>query len=390
MSSLTEDRPDLRTGTVRESGWAAMLGAGWPATPPLPVLDGGEGAVDRLLAAATGELAILPIPAEFGGTGGDLLSAAAAQRGIGLVDPSIAVALNMHTLSVGLMTEHWQRNKDTSWMLLEAIATGHNLVASAFAEPGGSANILRSTTRAVRTGGGVRLTGVKFPCSLATTADLFCLSAELTGEGTTIVALCPANAPGLAVRGAWRSLGMRASDTARLELTDVEIDRRLVFHEAPTGAIDDIVIGGLVWFVVLICATYHGVLSSLVELAAAAPARTTQHGREAHLVGAAGELSTFGAACRSLAVDWSGGAVTGDAAMAAAAALRIRLSTTTDRVIAELRQLLGAAVYTQDAPASRLVLDALAAHHHPPSLPLCESLVAAAGAGRPLSLDLAP
>lgn len=389
MTSLIEQQRSLGEGVGPSSGWGRLLAAGWPSTTPLPQLDDEGGARDRLLAAAAGELAILPIPVEFGGTGGDLLHAASAQRAIGAVDPSIAVALNMHMLSVGLMTEHWQRKQDTSWMLLEAIATGHNLVGSAFAEPGGSANMLRSTTRAVRTPTGVRLNGVKFPCSLASTADLFCLSAQLNDEGTTIVALCPANSPGLAVTGSWRSLGMRSSDTARIELTDVEIDRRLVFHEAPIGAIDDVVIGGLVWFVALISATYHGVLSSLVEQAAAAPVRTTPHSRDAHLVAAVAELSAFGAACRSLATNWADGTVAGEQAMAAAAALRIRLSTTTDSVIATVRQLLGAAVYTQDAPASRLVLDALAAHHHPPSLPLCESLIAAAGAGRPLSLDLA-
>lgn len=386
MSAATGTRPRLAEDT---SDWAGVLAVGWPAPPQLPPLDEDGDARDRLLAAAGGELAVLPIPTEFGGLGGDLLRAASAQRAIGRVDPSIAVALNMHMLSVGLLAEHWQRERDSSWMLLEAIAGGHNLVGSAFAEPGGSANILRSRTTAVRTRSGVRLTGVKFPCSLASTADLFCLSAQREDEGTTIVTLCPAKSPGLAVTGAWQSLGMRASDTARLELTDVEIDHRLIFHEAPTGAVDDIVIGGLVWFIVLICATYHGVLSALVDLAAAAPVRTTPHDREAHLVAAVGELSTFGAACQSLARNWAGDTVASDLATAAAAALRLRLSTATDAVLTALRPLLGAASYTQDAPASRLVLDALAAHHHPPSLPLCASLVAAAGSGRPLSLDLA-
>ncbi|MFI0411335.1 hypothetical protein [Actinomadura sp. 3N508] len=372
-------------------GWSEVLAAGWPAAPAPPELpppDAGLTAAERILAAAAGDPAVLPIPEEFGGGGGDLLRAASVQRNMALADPSIAVALNMHMLSVGLMTDHWRRERDTSWMLLEAIATGHELVASAFAEPGGSPNILRSTTRAERTDGGFRLTGVKFPCSLSTTAKLFCLSAQVVGEDVTIVALCPAQAPGLKVTGGWPSLGMGASDTARVELTDVEIDRRLVFHEAPAGTIDDVVIGGLVWFAVLISATYHGVMSGLVELAAAAPPRLPERVREAALTAAAGELRAFGSSAQGLGHAWASGLVAGDAALVSAAALRLQLSAVTDRVLAELRPVLGAAAYTAGAPASARVLDALAAHHHPPSLPLCESLIAAAGAGRPLSLDL--
>jgi|HubBroStandDraft_1064217.scaffolds.fasta_scaffold08384_3 alkylation response protein AidB-like acyl-CoA dehydrogenase len=371
--------------------WREVLAYGWLDGPdPWDSLTPPSDPRERIAAVAAGELAIIPIPAEFGGGGGDLVMAASAQRQLGLADPSIAVALNMHMHSVGLLAEHWKRRRDVSWMLLEAIGSGHQLVGSAFAEPGGSANILRSKTRAVRTSSGFRLTGTKFPCSLSSTAELFCLSAQVVDEDIAIVALCPAGSPGLKVEGDWPSLGMRASDTARLELTDVEIDRRLVFHEAPVGTIDDIVIEGLIWFVVLITATYHGVLSSLTELAARSPARCAAHRKLDALVNATAELGTLGAACRDIGHRWSAGTLRGATAMAAAAALRIQLSATTDRVLAGLRPVLGAVAYTRDTPASSLMLDALAAHHHPPSIPLCESLIASAGSGQPLSLDLVP
>jgi alkylation response protein AidB-like acyl-CoA dehydrogenase len=390
MTAMTTTLEATPTVQQHVSGWGDVLGAGWPLVSDVPRLDDDQGARERIAAAAAGIIAILPIPTEFGGGGGDLLQAAAAQRGLGAVDPSVAVALNMHMLSVGLLAEHWRRHRDTSWMLLEAIAGGHNLVGSAFAEPGGSANILRSSTRAVRTATGFRLTGVKFPCSLASIADLFCLSAQIENEDTTIVALCPAAAPGLRVNGAWRSIGMRASDTARLELSGVDLDRRLVFHEAPAGVIDDIVVGGLVWFVVLISATYHGVLGTLLGTAAAMPTRCTAHRTEAALTAAAGELCTLGSSCQGLARAWTEGRIRGDAALVSAAALRMQLSATADRVIAGVRPLLGAAAYTEGTRASALVLDALAVHHHPPSIPLCEALIAGAGSGRALSLDLRP
>jgi alkylation response protein AidB-like acyl-CoA dehydrogenase len=370
--------------------WREILASGWHDVPepaariPLP-----DDPRERIAAAAAGELAVLPIPAEFGGGGGDLVAVASAQRHLGHFDPSTAVALNMHMHSVGLLAEHWKRRRDASWMLLEALGQGHQLVGSAFAEPGGSANILRSKTRAVRTSTGFRLTGTKFPCSLSSTAELFCLSAQVEDEDIAIVTLCPAGSPGLVVEGEWPSIGMRASDTARLQLTDVDIDRRLVFHEAPIGTIDDIVIEGLIWFVVLVTATYHGVLSSLVELTARSSSRCPAQRKLDALMTATTELSTLGAACRDIGQRWSEGTLRGDTAMAAAAALRIQLSAVTDRVLNGLRPVLGAVVYTRGAPASNLVLDALAAHHHPPSVTLCESLIASAGSGQPLSLDFA-
>jgi alkylation response protein AidB-like acyl-CoA dehydrogenase len=370
--------------------WGGVLAAGWPHAVEPPAFDPGLSARERLVAAAATGLAMLPIPEDFGGGGGSLLESASAQRNLALTDPSAAVALNMHVLSVGLLAEHWRRQKDTSWMLMEAIANGPTLVGSAFAERGGSANILRSNTRAVRTTSGFRLTGTKYPCSLATTAELFCLSAQVEGEDTSIVALCPAAAPGVRVIGEWPSLGMRSSDTAGLDLAEVELDRRLVFHEAPVGTIDDVVIGGLVWFVVLIGATYHGVLSALVETAAAMPPRLPPISREATLGAVCADLVTFGLACQGLARGWSNGQLDGNAALVAAASLRRDLSALTDRATAGLRPLLGAAAYTQDTLASSLLLDALAAHHHPPALPLCDALIGAAGSGRDVSLDIEP
>src|SRR5580704_3372905 len=77
--------------------WREVLAFGWkdvpePAGQPPPAADPRE----RIAAAAAGELAVLPIPAEFGGGGGDLITAASAQRQLGRSDPSVAVALNMH------------------------------------------------------------------------------------------------------------------------------------------------------------------------------------------------------------------------------------------------------------------------------------------------------
>lgn len=369
--------------------WSSLVSTGWATDYRPPDLDSCD-ATERIRRVASSDLAVLPIPADFGGLGADLLATAAAQRVLAMGDASTAIALNMHVLSVGLMVEHWRRRRDVSWMLLEALGETHNLVASAFAEPGGSSNLMRSGTIARRTDTGYVLTGTKFPCSLATTAQLFCVSAQVADEDATIVALCPRELPGLIVTPGWKSLGMRQSDTGRVEFRAVELDQRLVFHEGPVGMIDDIVIGGLVWFSVLVAATYHGVLTKLLMVAAAQPPRGSVHSCSAQLRLAAQHLIGLGAECRQLASVWGDSCPNSGQAAALACALRLRMSACVDAVVSALRPVIGSPAYLADTEPALLVLDALAVHHHPPSVLQCEAVIEQVGSGKRLSLDPVP
>jgi alkylation response protein AidB-like acyl-CoA dehydrogenase len=365
-----------------------LLDAGWSTAWSPGTAGPGLSGADRIRALAAGGYAALPVPAEFGGGGAGLVEVAAAQRALGLADPSSAIALNMHAFTVGLMTDYWRRHRDTSWMLLEGIAGTGALVASAFAEPGGSPNFLSSRSQAVGTGKGYRVSGVKYPCSLATTATLVCLTARVTGTDDTILALCPAGSPGLTVEGEWPSLGMTGSDTARLVLRDVELDDRLVFHRGPADVIDDNLISGMSWFAVLLTATYHGVLSGLVDLACTGVAASGAHGPRTALLGrAVRELLALGGACRQFARDYESGAVGGHAALAAAVALRATLSDTRDRVLSAVTPVVGSRLYGRGHPAARLLVDSLAVHHHPPSLLVCDEAVGAHCTGREIVFD---
>ncbi|MFG2097485.1 acyl-CoA dehydrogenase family protein [Streptomyces sp. NPDC048612] len=366
----------------------ALLDAGWSTVwKPAPAREGATGA-ERIRALAAGGYAALPIPAEFGGAGASLAEVAAAQRALGMADPSAAIALNMHAFTVGLMADYWQRHRDTSWMLLEAIADSGALVASAFAEPGGSPNFMSSRSEAVPTAKGYRVTGVKYPCSLATTATLVCLTARVTGTDETLLALCPRTSPGLTAEGEWPSLGMTASDTARLVLRDVEVDDRLVFHRGPADVIDDNVVSGMVWFAVLLTATYHGVLSALLDTAYRQVTDAGTYGPRTALLGrATRELLTLGGACRQLGADVGSGAVGGQPALAAAVGLRASLSDTRDRVLTAVTPVIGGRLYGRGQQAAGLLVDSLAVHHHPPSLLVCDEVVGSYGTGRAISFD---
>ncbi|SDF98636.1 Acyl-CoA dehydrogenase [Sinosporangium album] len=368
-----------------------LLDSGWrtPWTPAPP--ERGTRGADRIRQVAASGFAELAIPREFGGAGAGLVEVASAQRALAARDPSVAIAVNMHSFTVGLMADYWRRHRDTSWMLLEGIAGSHALVASAFAEPGGSPNFMSSRSSAIETDKGYRVSGTKYPCSLASTATLVCLTARVDATDETILALCPAASPGLTVEGDWPSLGMAASDTAKLVLRDVELDDRLVFHRGPADVIDDTVVSGMVWFAVLLSATYHGVLSSLLDLAYQQVAKSGQYGVRVALLGrATRELLTLGGACRQLGRDFEEGLVAGRAALATAVGLRATLSEVRDRVVSAVTPVVGSRLYTRDHPAAGLLVDSLAAHHHPPSLLVCDQVVGDHCAGREISFDPVP
>ncbi len=336
---------------------------------------------------------LVGIPADLGGEGGDMLDVAAAQRQLAVVDPGMAIGLCMHAHSVGLVVEHHRRLSDTSWMLLEAIAMRHSLVGSAFAEPGGSANLMRARTTARRSGKGYLLNGVKFPCSLSTTAELFCLNAA-TDDGETIVALCPAGADGLTTDGnAWPAIGMRSSDTGKVILEDVHLDDRLIYHRAPSGSTDPDRDHGLR----VVRGPDGGDLPRCTdpddryrrEPARPPPVRRGDDPRSGLLGQATRELLALGGNAQWLGRVWTQKGIDQQAALGAAMALRAQTSVTRDRVVSALTPVIGSRLYTSGQLVSALNLDSLAVHHHPPALLVCDDGVGSAVLGQPVSFDLA-
>lgn len=322
----------------------------------------------------------LPVPAEFQGGDADLLACAAVQRALGRADPGLAVAVNMHLFSVGVMVEHWRRRRDSSWLLLEAIASQRRIVASAFAEPGLAGSILRSHARARREEKGWVVTGVKSPCSLAARCDLFCLQveAEPAEPRGLLVALVPASAPGLRVERTWDTLGMRASESDTLRLEGCHIPDDLVFHRCEPGFDDeDVFAAGLIWFCVTTAATYIGLARRAIDEASAA-LRTS---RLPHLAATRADLpsvqSQLGeamagvlsleAACTGLARAF--GAAERDAAALLPVALAVKhaAAEACARSVADAAELVGARSYARGGVLARCWRDVQAARFHPPT-----------------------
>jgi len=67
--------------------------------------------------------------------------------------------------------------------------------------------------------------------------------------------------------------------------------------------------------------------------------------------------------------------------------LRATLSDTRDRVVSLLTPVVGSRLYGRGQQAAGLALDSLAAHHHPPSLLVCDEVVGSFGTGREITFD---
>jgi len=314
-----------------------------------------------LLTLGAGPLATAAISVKQGGLGFSLTDCAVLQRELATRSPSLAIAFNMHTLTVGLMADHWRRHRDASWMMLEGLAAAPALIASAFAEPGGRSNLMAPSAVARAVDGGYRVTGTKYPCSLISSAELFCLSARCGDEA--IVCVVPRGLDGLVTNPRWLALGMADSDTGELHLDEVFVDRRLVFHRGPLGTADDVVVSGVLWFVVLAAATYEGVLATLI---AGLPRHRPSDDQDVGL--AMSLVLALRGHYRSLSIESTQDTLKGQAALAAAMALRLHMSQVRDQVVALITPVYGSSIFSAESEAARLALDSLAVHHHPPSV----------------------
>ncbi|GAA3075408.1 acyl-CoA dehydrogenase family protein [Streptosporangium carneum] len=344
----------------------------------------------------------LAIPTAFQGRGAGLLESCAAQRLLGQADPALAVAVNMHIFTIGLTVEHWRRNTDVSWLLIEAIATQNRLVASAFAEPhlGGSAT--RSTLVAERVPGGWEVTGRKYPCSLASEADLVCLQvaapARDGGSPQILVAMLPTNAPGLSVVENWDAMGMRGSASNTLVLDRCVIPDELVFYQAPAGAEDDDVLAaGVIWFSLTATAVYLGLAESALRVGR----RLLGAQRIAHLGSARADLPSYQAVLGDpyaalLTLEAGCVAVAGrmDARadpqrlLPAALAVKQQAVHTVPALVAAIAEACGGASYARQGELARLWRDAQAIRFHPPTPVAARQFLGRRALGVPASLDL--
>ncbi|MEU9211107.1 acyl-CoA dehydrogenase family protein [Streptomyces sp. NPDC048415] len=210
-------------------------------------------------------------PAAFQGRGATALEALRVQRALGSRSPSLAVATTMHHFSMATLVGLSRSGEGLEWMLIEGVASDNRIMASGFAEGRSGTGILSPSMSATVTPEGVRISGVKRPCSLARSMDLLTASVMVpqeNGEGQELaVALVPAASEGLSVSGFWSSSFLAGAESDQVTLDNVLVPGELLVRTAsPAGArLDAVQTAGLVWFELLMTGSYLGAASALVE-----------------------------------------------------------------------------------------------------------------------------
>jgi alkylation response protein AidB-like acyl-CoA dehydrogenase len=118
---------------------------------------------------------------------------------------------------------------------------------------------------------GVRISGVKRPCSLAHSMDLLTASVLIPGQdgarGQLAVALIPAGTSGMSVKSFWSTWALAGAESDEVVLDDVLVPAELLVpvELEPGEHLDALQVVGFLWFELLMSGSYLGIASGLVE-----------------------------------------------------------------------------------------------------------------------------
>jgi len=184
------------------------------------------------------------LPPKYGGLGvASVLDLTAGINRIARGDASTAIAATMHLNAVWGLARQWQRANeagddatmslyDTAFQLLGAGA----LICGAGTEPG--THMLYPLTEASRTDGGWLLSGRKTFVTLSPAAAAFnvlCQVQRPDGTKWTAAALVLRETEGLELKENWDGLGMRASGSHELSLSECFVPEEMLTEIGPWG-----------------------------------------------------------------------------------------------------------------------------------------------------------
>lgn len=303
----------------------------------------------------------IEIPAELGGAGGSFFDAVLAIEALSMVDPSVALVVDVHnTLTANALLRWANPEQRERWIPRLAADT---VGAYALSEAGSGSDAFALETRAAAAEGGYRLTGRKLWISNAREAGLFLVFATMDRtagyRGITAFAL-EAGTPGFTLGRKEDKLGIRASSTCELIFDDCFVPAGNLLGEPGKGykiAIETLNEGRI------------GIGAQMLGLAAGAWGHAVAYTRERQQFGkhiaefqavqfALARMATEIEATRLLVYNAARLRDAGRLFVREAAMAKLHASHTAESVASQCVELFGGMGFVRDAPVEKLYRDA--------------------------------
>jgi alkylation response protein AidB-like acyl-CoA dehydrogenase len=211
----------------------------------------------------------LPVPAEYGGQGRDLLTTIVAMEalGRGCRDNGLVFAINAQMWACEMpIVAYGNEEQKRAW--LPRLVSGEAIGAHAITEPGAGSDVFSLTTRATRVDGGYRLDGAKTFSTNAPIADLAVAFAYLDRSAETkspalTAFLVPRDSAGVTFSGPIHKMGLRTSP-----MGEVVFDGCVVPESSrlgPEGAGQAVFNSAMEWERACIFAAHLGAMERLLD-----------------------------------------------------------------------------------------------------------------------------
>ncbi|HAN54255.1 acyl-CoA dehydrogenase [Stutzerimonas stutzeri] len=197
------------------------------------------GWIDDALVAQMGELGLLGmvVPEEWGGSYIDYVAYALAVEEISAGDGATGALMSIHnSVGCGPVLNYGSQAQKDEW--LAELASGRAIGCFALTEPQAGSEAHNLRTRAELVDGQWVLNGSKQFCSNAKRAKLaivFAVTDPDLGKKGLSAFLVPTDTPGFAVERSEHKMGIRASDTCAVSLSDCRISETNLLGERGNG-----------------------------------------------------------------------------------------------------------------------------------------------------------
>jgi alkylation response protein AidB-like acyl-CoA dehydrogenase len=189
------------------------------------------------LVAELGALGLMgiPVPEEYGGSGGDTLSYALAIEELARIDSSVAITVAAHT-SLGMMPILLFGSEEQKRTWLPDLAAGRQLAAFGLTEPGAGSDAGATRTTAELRDGKWVIDGSKIFITNAGTEISGCVTITARTGPDEISNLIVANGtPGYEISPPMHKMGWKASDTRSLSFSSCAVPEANLLGERGHG-----------------------------------------------------------------------------------------------------------------------------------------------------------